>query len=149
MKHGIGVKFTAVTDLHVVVDHDTGVKDAVGSNTAAGSDADPGGNGSAGTHHGPLIDHGRGMNLSLRALTRMQAVECFGEGQTWIRHHGKGDPPLTRQVDQILLIRQQQRPNAAFSQRCRQGIALLQEAELICCSLLQEAAPLSRGSAPG
>ena len=131
------MQFTAVSDHHVVVNHHTGMNDAVGTDAAAGTDAHTGGNGGAGAHHGPLVDHGRGMNVSLWALPRMQAVERFCEGQAWIRHHRESDPPLAGEVDEILLVRKQQRPDSTFAEGCRQHIARLQKTQLIPHRLIQ------------
>ena len=119
------MQFTAVSDHHVVVNHHTGMNDAVGTDAAASTNAHAGGNGGTGAHHSPLVDHGRGMNVSLWALPWMQAVECFSEGQAWIRHHSEGDAPLAGEVDQILLIGQQQRPDSTVTEGCRQHIARL------------------------
>ena len=139
------MQLAAVTNDDVVVDHNPGMNDAVGTDTASLADADPRTNSTAGTDHGTLIDHRRGMNLRQGPPAGMQLIERFGKSQTGVSEDREGNAALGCEINQILLVRQQQGADVAFTKRSRESVALFQKAELSGCGLVERGGTFKPG----
>ena len=137
MQHGAGVELTALTHLHIAVDHHAGMEDRASPDAAArrhhpmGADMDAGADGGAGLNHGAGVDAGG------RPLAGVEGVEGLGKGQARIAEGHPGQALGCGLLLQLRILGDQQGAGTAAGQGRRQGMARFEKTQLAHGCLVQ------------